>query len=155
MGLHAAVARARSFSVRAARPSRDGGDSGERKGPKKMYYEVKQTTPPQRSLGTHKFPLNTHCGDTIELRNRYFVVDKVTVHYKLEYGKYRKDDTRLYVQEATRYLLNKHLDSLLAGSDAVKDPPRPPRGGSEKKAPGEENADDGDRETRAEDESSS
>jgi hypothetical protein len=116
-----------------------------------MYYEVKQTTPPQRSLGTHKFPLNTHCGDTIELRNRYFVVDKVTVHYKLEYGKYRKDDTRLYVQEATRYLLNKHLDSLLAGSDAVKDPPR---GGSEKKAPGEENADDGDRETRAEDESS-
>ena len=94
-------------------------------------------------------------GDTIELRNRYFVVDKVTVHYKLEYGKYRKDDTRLYVQEATRYLLNKHLDSLLAGSDAVKDPPRSPRGGSEKKAPGEENADDDDRETRAEDESSS
>ena len=151
MGLHAAVARARSFSVRAARPSRDGGDSGERKGPKKMYYEVKQTTPPQRSLGTHKFPLNTHCGDTIELRNRYFVVDKVTVHYKLEYGKYRKDDTRLYVQEATRYLLNKHLDSLLAGSDAVKDPRR---GGSE--TPGEETADDGEnRETRSpEDESS-
>ena len=151
MGLHAAVARARSFSVRAARPSRDGGDSGERKGPKKMYYEVKQTTPPQRSLGTHKFPLNTHCGDTIELRNRYFVVDKVTVHYKLEYGKYRKDDTRLYVQEATRYLLNKHLDSLLAGSDAVKDPRR---GGSE--TPGEESSDDGEnRETRSpEDESS-
>ena len=120
MGLHAAAARARSFSVRAARAPRDSGDSGDRKGPKKMYYEVKQTTPPQRSLGTHKFPLNTHCGDTIELRNRYFVVDKVTVHYKLEYGKYRKDDTRLYVQEATRYLLNKHLDSLFAGSDAVK-----------------------------------
>ena len=139
MGLHAAAARARSFSVRAARAPRDSGDSGDRKGPKKMYYEVKQTTPPQRSLGTHKFPQNTHCGDTIELRNRYFVVDKVTVHYKLEYGKYRKDDTRLYVQEATRYLLNKHLDSLLEGSDATKDPPR---GGSE--APGEENADDGD-----------
>ena len=48
------------------------------------------------------------------------MVDKVTVHYKLEYGKYRKDDTRLYVQEATRYLLNKHLDSLLEGSDATK-----------------------------------
>ena len=120
MGLHAAAARARSFNVRAARAPRDGGDSSDRKGPKQTYYEVKRTTPPQRSLGTHKFPQNTHCGDTIELRNRYFVVDKVTVHYKLEYGKYRKDDTRLYVQEATRYLLNKHLDSLLAGSDAVK-----------------------------------
>jgi len=120
MGLHAAAARARSFSVRAARAPRDGGDSSERKGPKKMYYEVKSSTPPQRSLGTHKFPQNTHCGDTIELRNRYFVVDKVTVHYKLEYGKYRKDDTRLYVQEATRYLLNKHLEGLFAGSDAVK-----------------------------------
>ena len=120
MGLHAAAARARSFSVRAARAPRDSGDSGDRKGPKKMYYEVKQTTPPQRSLGTHKFPQNTHCGDTIELRNRYFVVDKVTVHYKLEYGKYRKDDTRLYVQEATRYLLNKHLEGLFKGSDAVK-----------------------------------
>jgi hypothetical protein len=47
-------------------------------------------------------------------------VDKVTVHYKLEYGKYRKDDTRLYVQEATRYLLNKHLEGLFKGSDAVK-----------------------------------
>jgi hypothetical protein len=122
MGLPYAVARARAFSVRAARsPHRDGGDEArERKGPKKMYYEVKSSTPPQRSYGTHKFPQNTHCGDTIELRNRYFVVDKVTVHYKLEYGKYRKDDTRLYVQEATRYLLNKHLEGLFKGSDAVK-----------------------------------
>ena len=120
MGLHAAAARARSFNVRAARAPRDGGDSSDRKGPKQTYYEVKRTTPPQRSLGTHKFPQNTHCGDTIELRNRYFVVDKVTVHYKLEYGKYREDDTRLYVQEATRYLLNKHLEGLFKGSDAVK-----------------------------------
>ena len=84
-------------------------------------------------MGRTSSRLKRDCGDTIELRNRYFVVDKVTVHYKLEYGKYRKDDTRLYVQEATRYLLNKHLDSLLEGSDATKDPPR---GGSE--APGEE-----------------
>lgn len=36
------------------------------------------------------------------------------MHYKLEYGKYRRDGSKLYVQEATRYLLNKHLDNLLA-----------------------------------------
>ena len=86
---------------------------------------VKRSTPPQPSLGTHKFPSNTHCGDTIELRNRFFVVDKVTYHYSLQYGKYKRDDTRLYVQEATRYLLNKHLDALLEGEDAVKDDERP------------------------------
>jgi len=37
-------------------------------------FEVLTRTPPPRSLGTHKFPKNTHCGDTIELRNKYFVV---------------------------------------------------------------------------------
>ena len=79
-----------------------------------------QTLPPQHSLGCHAFPRNTHCGDTISLRNKYFVVDKVSYRFKLEYGKYKRDDTRLYVQEATRYLLNKHLDALLCGDDAVK-----------------------------------
>jgi hypothetical protein len=121
MAVGSIVSGARALTVRAARPPPSSSGEGERKAPKKMYYEVKQTTPPQRSLGMHKFPQNTHCGDTIELRNRYFVVDKVSYRYKLEFGKYRKDDTRLYVQEATRYLLNKHLTSLFKGSDAVKD----------------------------------
>ena len=107
-----------AFTVRASRAPRDANESN--KGPKKMLYEVKQTNPPQRSLGCHKFPKNTHCGDTIELRNKYFVVDKVSYHYKLEFGKYRQNDTRLYVQEATRYLLNKHLDALFVSDDAVK-----------------------------------
>ena len=41
MGLHAAVARARAFSVRAARPPQSsGGDSSERKGPKKTVREI-------------------------------------------------------------------------------------------------------------------
>jgi len=45
-------------------------------------------------------------------------VDRVNYHYKLEYGKYRRDASRLYVEEATRYLLNKHLNSLLAQDPA-------------------------------------
>ena len=99
---------------------------------------MKRSTPPQPSLGTHKFPSNTHCGDTIELRNRFFVVDKVTYHYSLQYGKYKRDDTRLYVQEATRYLLNKHLDALLEGEDAVKDDERPGNRAEESKKREEE-----------------
>ena len=109
-----------------------------KRGPKQTTYEVKRSTPPQPSLGTHKFPSNTHCGDTIELRNRFFVVDKVTYHYSLQYGKYKRDDTRLYVQEATRYLLNKHLDALLEGEDAVKDDERPGNRAEESKKREEE-----------------
>ena len=45
-------------------------------------------------------------------------MEKTSWHYKLEYGKYRRDGSKLYVQEATRYLLNKHLDSLMAGDSA-------------------------------------
>ena len=130
--LRARVARGSSASrdrvarvARAARPpaGSDNSGDGKKKRTKEMTYEVRQVTPPQRSLGTHKFPSNTNCGDTIELRNRYFVVDKVSYHYSLQYGKYKRDDTRLYVQEATRYLLNKHLDALYTGDDASKDRP--------------------------------
>ena len=113
----------RRLRVVAARPPADANDDGAKKKKAKTTYEVKVTTPPERSLGTHRFPANTHCGDTIELRNRYFVVDKVAYHYKLERGKYRKDDSRLYVQEATRFLLNKHLDSLLEKSGGAVDGP--------------------------------
>ena len=124
----ASSSRALALGVRAARPPPDSGKDAagnKKRGPKQTTYEVKRSTPPQPSLGTHKFPSNTHCGDTIELRNRFFVVDKVTYHYSLQYGKCKRDDTRLYVQEATRYLLNKHLDALLEGEDAVKDDERP------------------------------
>jgi len=117
----------RRLRVVAARPPADANDDGAKKKKAKTTYEVKVTTPPERSLGTHRFPANTHCGDTIELRNRYFVVDKVAYHYKLERGKYRKDDSRLYVQEATRFLLNKHLDSLLEKSGGAVDGRAPGR----------------------------
>ena len=46
------------------------------------------------------------------------LVEKTSWHYKLEYGKYKRDGSKLYVQEATRYLLNKHLNNLLAQDPA-------------------------------------
>ena len=57
----------------AARPPSNGDDRKAGK-PKKRLYEVQVTTPPERSLGMHKFPNNMACGETIELRKRYFVV---------------------------------------------------------------------------------
>ena len=45
-------------------------------------------------------------------------MEKTSWHYKLEYGRYRRDGSKLYVQEATRYLLNKHLDSLMESDSA-------------------------------------
>ena len=106
--------------VVAARPPKGENDGSDNK-PKKMLYEVKVVTPPERSLGPHMLPKNTHCGDTIELKNnKYYVVDRVCTHYRLEYGKYRRDHTGLYVQEASRYILNRHLDALLDGPDAPK-----------------------------------
>ena len=84
--------------VVAARPPKGENDGSDNK-PKKMLYEVKVVTPPERSLGPHMLPKNTHCGDTIELNNnKYYVVDRVCTHYRLEYGKYRRDHTGLYVQ---------------------------------------------------------
>mmetsp|Transcript_5690 Transcript_5690/g.25688 ORF Transcript_5690/g.25688 Transcript_5690/m.25688 type:complete len:135 (-) Transcript_5690:978-1382(-) len=111
--------RGRDCGVRvvAARPPKDSSDGSEQK-PRKMQFEVKVVTPPERSLGPHMLPKNTHCGDTIELKNnKYYVVDRVCTHYKLEYGKYKRDDTRLYVQEASRYILNRALDSLLESTE--------------------------------------
>ena len=60
--------------VYAARPPSSNGDDRNAGKPKKRLYEVQVTTPPERSLGMHKFPNNMACGETIELRKRYFVV---------------------------------------------------------------------------------
>jgi hypothetical protein len=60
--------------VHAARPpSGPAGDDGKGGQPKKQRYEVKVSTPPERSLGIHTLPKNVGCGETIEVLNRYFV----------------------------------------------------------------------------------
>ena len=72
-----------ALRVYAARPpSGDDSEGGGGKQPKnkKELYEVKVTTPPERSLGLHKFPNNMSCGETIELRRRYFVVGSHSRH---------------------------------------------------------------------------
>lgn len=61
-----------TLRVHAAR-SISSGDDGDKK-KKTQLYEVQVVTPPERSLGMHKFPNNMSCGETIELRKRYFVV---------------------------------------------------------------------------------
>ena len=62
--------RGNAVRVYAARPP--SGEDG--KANKKQLYEVQVITPPKRCLGMHKFQNNISCGETIELRKRYFVV---------------------------------------------------------------------------------
>ena len=79
--------------VVAARPPKGENDGSDNK-PKKMLYEVKVVT--AGALAGPLLPKNTHCGDTIELKNnKYYVVDGVCTHYRLEYGKYRRDHRAL------------------------------------------------------------
>ena len=48
--------------VVAARPPKGSSDGSEQT-PRKMQFEVKVVTPPERSLGPHMLPKNTHCGE--------------------------------------------------------------------------------------------
>ena len=41
-----------------------------------------------------------------------YVVDSVTLHYKLVGGKYQRDHNQLEVQSTSRYFLNKYLDHV-------------------------------------------
>lgn len=41
-----------------------------------------------------------------------YVVDSVTLHYRLVGGKYERDHNQLAVQSTSRFFLNKYLDQL-------------------------------------------
>ena len=57
-------------------------------------------------------PCNTQNGDTFYLNDRSWVVSRVATQFKLMHGKYRKDSTRLYVVETSRWLLDGFLTQL-------------------------------------------
>ncbi len=77
-------------------------------------YELRRYTPPQEDLGMVVLPQsNLQNGDVFELAGRQWVVQKVSAHYVLRKGRYRKELTRLHVVESSRWLLNSFLDQLL------------------------------------------
>lgn len=49
-----------------------------------------------------------------------YVVDSVTLHYRLVGGKYERDHNQLAVQSTSRFFLNKHLDQLYTKSNSQK-----------------------------------
>ena len=75
-------------------------------------YAVRKFTPPQEDIGTVTLPCNTQNGDSFDLNERTWVVSRVATQFKLLRGKYYKDSTRLYVTEASRWLLDGFLTQL-------------------------------------------
>lgn len=96
----------------------DGG-SQKRSAPRLVPFAVRVATPPPTDLGTHKLPKNTSCGETIEVDESWFIVDRVTTMYNLVRGKYRKDGSRLDVQRAERFFVNASLEAAFAADSAV------------------------------------
>lgn len=87
-------------------------------------YAVRRLTPPVVDLGTYTPPEPglVGNGETIVLEPasaagssfaREWVVVRISFHHRLVRGRYERDVTRLHVKEQSRWLLEKHLDSLL------------------------------------------
>ncbi|CEF99541.1 unnamed product [Ostreococcus tauri] len=96
------------------------GEESERK-TKLVPFAVRVATPPPRELGVHKLPKNTTCGETIEVRDGWFIVNRVTTMYSLERGKYRRDGQRVEVESAERYFVNASLESAYRAASATRE----------------------------------
>jgi hypothetical protein len=94
-------------------------DAQKRSAPRLVPFAVRVATPPPKDLGTHKLPKNTACGETIEVDESWFIVDRVTTMYNLVRGKYRKDGSRLDVQRAERFFVNASLEAAFAADSAA------------------------------------
>lgn len=105
--------------------SEDGASSREGRAsdgtPKLVPYSVRVATPPPKELGVHRLPKNTTCGETIEVKNGWFIVSKVTTSYSLERGRYKKDGSRLDVESAERFFVNASLEAAFRAAPAKKD----------------------------------
>jgi hypothetical protein len=77
-------------------------------------YSLRRHTPPREDLGLCVLPHpNVQNGDTVEHRERAWIVERVSAHYALRKGRYRKVETRLHVVETGRWLVNQYLEQLL------------------------------------------
>eukprot|EP00252_Welwitschia_mirabilis_P000181 TRINITY_DN10154_c0_g1_i1.p1 TRINITY_DN10154_c0_g1~~TRINITY_DN10154_c0_g1_i1.p1 ORF type:complete len:141 (+),score=7.94 TRINITY_DN10154_c0_g1_i1:40-462(+) len=76
-------------------------------------YKVIDVTPPPTNLGTRSFPSNMHCGESITIEDKPYIISSVTHRYQLRRGKYEPSEKRLDVQSAGRYLVNKYLETLM------------------------------------------
>ncbi|DBA87588.1 hypothetical protein WJX77_005851 [Trebouxia sp. C0004] len=88
------------------------GKGHRRRAGKPGLFEVKDVSPPPRLLGIHSLPPDTHNGDQIEVEGQDYVVDSVTLHYKLVGGKYQREHNQLAVHSTSRFFLNKYLDHM-------------------------------------------
>lgn len=77
-------------------------------------YSLRRFTPPQDDLGLCSLPHpNVQNGDSFEHDDRAWIVQRVSAHYALRKGRYKKVETRLHVVETGRWLVNQYLEGLL------------------------------------------
>jgi hypothetical protein len=75
-----------------------------------LPYTLTCLGPPKRELGTYRLDPLTHCGDSLCVGDRKYVVKKVTFCYKLDGGRYRmvrkaaacKEQARISTEEALK-----------------------------------------------------
>jgi len=99
-----AVTQARlwGLNIKGEKPHSDGRDE--------LPYALTSIGPPQKKLGTFRLDPLTHCGDSLYVNDRKYVIKKVTFCYKLEGGKYKmvrkaamcKEKKRISAEEALR-----------------------------------------------------
>ncbi|KAG8468242.1 hypothetical protein KFE25_013325 [Diacronema lutheri] len=81
--------RPRLWGLRHKADKAEGERSGHADGRDELPYRLTSIGPPEKRLGTFRLDPLTHCGDTLCVGDRKFVVKRVTFCYKLSGGKYR------------------------------------------------------------------
>jgi len=98
--LHSATRTARC-AVRARRERED------------SFFSVRRVSPPRKDIGFYHSPSLVACGETIEIAERQYVIERVSSHWRLVRGKYVRDVQRLHVTELSRWLTQRSLEELL------------------------------------------
>lgn len=89
------------------------GDRHPKRAPKPGQFEVRVITPPPKSLGIHRFPVNTHNGDQIAVNGKDYVVSSISLRFQRIHGKYVRQHSRLDVQSTAIYFTTRQLDNLI------------------------------------------
>jgi len=77
------------------------------------------TGPPAESLGIHMLEPNVHNGDCINVDDTDYLVQALSIRFKLVKGRYQRDHSKLEVKSASRFLLERNLESAFKASGTV------------------------------------
>lgn len=88
------------------------GDKQHADGRDQLPYTLTCIGPPERDLGTFRLDPLTHCGDSLWVNEKQYVVKKVTFCYKLSNGRYKMVSKAAKCKEKKRLSLEKALEQM-------------------------------------------